>query len=64
MHSTSVRGFGGKNDIKTEQMIKIIEEMSTDMIMLNNANCKWNTITIENLRHKFSRVIKKSNMIT
>ena len=27
--------FGGNNDAKTEQIIKIIEEMSIEMIMLN-----------------------------
>ena len=40
VHRKNVHGFGGNNDIKTEQLIKTIEEMSVHMIMLNELNCK------------------------
>ena len=39
-------------------MTKTIEEMSIDMIMLNETNCKWNTRTIKKLRNKLTRVSK------
>ena len=45
-----MHGFGGENDMKTEYTMKTIEEMSIDMIILNEKNCKWNTRTIENLK--------------
>ena len=62
--STNVHGFGGNNDIKTGQMIKTIEEMSIDVMMLNETNCKWNTRTIENLRNKLTRVSKDVSINT
>ena len=39
-------------------MKKTIEEMSIDMIMLNETNCKWHTRTIEKLRNNLTRVSK------
>ena len=44
-------------------MIKIIEDISIDMMMLIDKNCKWNTRTIENLRNKLGIVNKCINTI-
>ena len=57
-------GFGGDNDIKTEQMIKTIEEMSIEMIMLNETNCKRSTKTKEKLRKNLGGVNEDVNMTT
>ena len=35
MHSTNAHGLGVKNDVKTGQIIKTIEEMGMDMKILN-----------------------------
>ena len=40
MHCNNVHSFGGKDDIKTEQMIKKIEDMSIGVIIINKTNCK------------------------
>ena len=57
-HGTSVNGFGWNNDIKTEQMIKTIEDLSIDMIMLSETNYKCNTRKIDKTRNKFMRTSK------
>ena len=56
--STNVHGFGGNNEIKTDQMTKTIDQMSIDVIIINETNCKWNNVTIEKLRNKLTRVSK------
>ena len=35
MHSTNMHGFGGNNNAKTEQIMQTIEEMSIDVMLLN-----------------------------
>ena len=62
MHSTSVYGFGVNIYAKTEQMIKKIKEMSIDMTMIKETNCKRNKRTIDDLRKKLGRVNKDNNM--
>ena len=59
-----MHGFGGNNDIKTEQMIETIKEMIIGMMMINDKNCKWSTKTIDELRIKLGRVSKDVNMKT
>ena len=57
-----MNGFSGKNDVSTEQMTKTIDEISIDMMMLNEKNYKWNTRTICNSINKLGRVSKDINM--
>ena len=48
MQSTNVHGFGSDNDIKTEQMIKTIEEMSIEMMMINEKNASGTLELLKN----------------
>ena len=45
--SANVHGFGGNNDVKTEQIMQTTEKMNADMTLLNETNCKWNTRTVD-----------------
>ena len=60
--STNVHGFGGNNDAKTEQITKVIEQMSIYFIILDGINCKWKTKNIEKLRNQLTRVSKDVNI--
>ena len=46
MHRTNVHGFGDNNDVKTEQMIKKIEELSIDMIMISMKQISSGTLEL------------------